>query len=172
MLPAIELAAAQVIPVEDLPEPMRDDPSTVSEFERAALDERLLVAIHGASSTPVGFALMLVIDGNAHLHELDVHPEHARKGIGAALLRDTIAWAKEREFDELTLTTFRHLAWNAPFYARHGFREFPQASLGPELRRLREEETADGLEPEKRLAMRLDLRGKSHDVAMSTRSDV
>lgn len=129
-------------------------------FERAASEKRLLVAIHNPTATLVGFALMLVVDGNGHLHELDVHPDHARQGIGAALVEATVDWTNERRFEWLTLTTFRHLAWNAPFYARHGFCEFADELLGPELLELREEEAEDGLDATKRLAMRLDVSAK------------
>jgi GNAT superfamily N-acetyltransferase len=145
------------VPLEDLPMQMRDESSSLAEFQEAADDGRLLVAVHKTSRKPVGFALLLVVDDNGHLHEIDVHPEHARQGLGALLVEAVVAWAQTNEFAWLTLTTFRHLRWNAPFYERHGFREFPNASLGPELAALREEESEAGLAYETRLAMRLDV---------------
>lgn len=55
----------------------------------------------------------------------------------------------------LTLTTFRDVPWNAPFYARLGFEMI--TTLTPELREKREEETAHGLAYDARCAMRLPL---------------
>jgi len=55
----------------------------------------------------------------------------------------------------LTLTTFRNVPWNAPFYARLGFEKM--TTLTPELRRKREEETAHGFAYETRCAMHLPL---------------
>jgi hypothetical protein len=55
----------------------------------------------------------------------------------------------------LTLTTFRDVPWNAPFYARLGFEYVTE--LTPELRQKREEETAHGLAFDSRCAMRLPL---------------
>jgi GNAT superfamily N-acetyltransferase len=156
-LPSIEAAAAQILPLEDLPTQMREDASSPAEFQKAAAEGRLLVAIYKPLRKPVGFALLLVVDDNGHLHELDVHPEHARQGLGASLVEAVVEWAQTNEFAWLTLTTFRHLRWNAPFYERHGFREFPNASLGPELVALREKESEAGFAYEKRLAMRLDV---------------
>lgn len=156
-LPGIEVAAAQVVPVEDLPVHLRDDSSPPEEFGIAADEGRLLVAVHRPSAAVVGFALMLVVDGNGHLHELDVHPDHAQRGIGAALVEAVATWAIARKFEAVTLTTFRHLKWNAPFYERHGFLEFPDVRLGPELAEMRKEEAESGLDNAKRLAMRRDV---------------
>jgi hypothetical protein len=57
----------------------------------------------------------------------------------------------------VTLSTFRHVAWNAPFYARLGFRELAEEQLGPGLRRVRADEARRGLDLSRRLVMRLDL---------------
>lgn len=57
----------------------------------------------------------------------------------------------------MTLTTFRDVPWNAPFYARAGFRELAAAELSPELAELVREEAARGLDPERRVVMRCPL---------------
>jgi GNAT superfamily N-acetyltransferase len=104
---------------------------------------------------PVGFAVAIDIDAGAHLHEMDVLPQHGRKGLGRALALRVAEWARAAGFDSLTLTTFRHIPWNGPFYARLGFREIPENDLGPELRELLAEEAKNGLDASKRMAMRL-----------------
>jgi GNAT superfamily N-acetyltransferase len=55
-----------------------------------------------------------------HLEEMDVLPEHAGQGLGAALIEAVCSWAHTRGFDAVTLSTFRDVPWNAPFYPRHG----------------------------------------------------
>jgi hypothetical protein len=54
------------------------------------------------------------------------------------------------------LTTFAHVPWNAPYYARLGFAVLTSDELGPELRATREgERWLDELQP--RVAMRRSL---------------
>ena len=48
-------------------------------------------------------------------------------------------------FFGITLITFAEVAWNAPFYERHGFRPIAEHELTPALRVLREHEAARGL---------------------------
>lgn len=81
----------------------------------------------------VGFALCGEIDGHAHLFEMDVVPEHGRRGIGSALLESVCNEAAVRGFLTMTLTTLRDVPWNAPFYAARGFAEMADAEWGPQL---------------------------------------
>ena len=81
----------------------------------------------------VGFALCGEIDGHAHLHELDVVPEHGRRGIGSALLESVCNEAAARGFSAMTLITLRDVPWNAPFYAARGFAEMPESCRGSQL---------------------------------------
>jgi len=54
----------------------------------------------------------------AEVYGCYVHPDHARTGVGTALLRDLEAAARERDLDELTL----HASLNAvAFYERQGY---------------------------------------------------
>jgi hypothetical protein len=57
----------------------------------------------------------------------------------------------------LTLTTFTHVPWNAPYYERLGFRPLPEAELTPGLVAIRQNEAAHGLDRWPRLSMRRDL---------------
>jgi hypothetical protein len=53
----------------------------------------------------------------------------------------------------LTLTTFRAVPWNMPFYVRLGFEEIPIGRLRPELADVVADEAARGLAPETRAVM-------------------
>jgi GNAT superfamily N-acetyltransferase len=81
----------------------------------------------------VGFALCSEVDGQAHLFEMDVVPEHGRRGIGSALLESVCSEAAERGFSAMTLTTLRDVPWNAPFYAERRFAELPEEEWGEQL---------------------------------------
>jgi GNAT superfamily N-acetyltransferase len=78
----------------------------------------------------VGFACVEVVDGAAHLWQLSVHPQAARRGRGTALVNAVCDWAAANGFPAVTLTTFRDVAWNGPFYAKLGFRELQELSPG------------------------------------------
>lgn len=95
---------------------------------RACAEDRLLVATD-ASDRPIGFLLM---DGD-HLAEMDVHPAHGRRGVGTTLLRAALERARRAGRPHVTLTTYRDLPWNAPFYARHGFVVVPPGDWSPAL---------------------------------------
>lgn len=77
---------------------------------------------------PVAFAYTDWLDGRLHLHQIAVHPVHVRSGIGTALMAAVMERAGSAG---VTLTTFRDVPWNGPWYARLGFVEL--TDLGPEL---------------------------------------
>ena len=66
-------------------------------------------------------------------------------------------WAREQGFTQIQLSTFRHIPWNAPFYARLGFRELADSELGPDLLAERRHEADAGLDMTKRVFMRREL---------------
>jgi hypothetical protein len=57
----------------------------------------------------------------------------------------------------MTLTTYRDVAWNAPFYRRLGYREFAPGPDRPALLALIEKEAKWGFAARPRLAMRKPL---------------
>ncbi len=106
---------------------------------------------------PVGFAVALIADGEAHLNELSVDPNHGRKGIGRRLVEVVWEWAKASGHDLITLSTFRNISWNAPFYSKLGFVEVTEESLGPEINQFRNNERNAGLDVDARIIMRKPL---------------
>ncbi|MBB5833997.1 GNAT family N-acetyltransferase [Kribbella italica] len=119
-------------------------------YQRAG---RAWVAVD-AGNRPVGFLLVKVIGGAAHIEQVTVHPDHQRQGLGRALIGAADRWAVEKLLPALTLSTFREVAWNAPYYAGLGFHELAEDDLTPELLELRAEEATIGLEPADRVFMR------------------
>ncbi|MFI7220189.1 GNAT family N-acetyltransferase [Micromonospora maritima] len=114
---------------------------------------RLRVAVD-AADRPVAFALVDLVDGAAHVQQLSVDPAYARRGIGRRLLDEVARWAAAERLPALTLTTFRSVPWNGPYYARCGFRELDASGLTPGLVGLLLAEAALGLDPADRVAMR------------------
>ena len=108
------------------------------------LDTPGILLVAGPVGDPVGFAHVEFIDGFAHLAQLSVHPDAMRQGIGSALVREAMREAWHLGYDRLSLTTYRDLPWNGPFYARIGFRE--AARPEPFERRQREHEQRLGLD--------------------------
>lgn len=154
-IPAIEIAAAALFSEADLPKNLRYKVTHISYLKEALEQGCLWVALCG--DQPVGFAAASVIDGVGYLDELDVMPDFSRQGIGTRLVSMVIDWARAEQFACLTLVTFRHLAWNAPFYEKLGFRKMDATEHGPDLADLIKEERRIGLDVAKRVAMRLDL---------------
>lgn len=167
-LPGIEDAAGELFPLEDLPEPARSTSLSLKEFESALNRELLWVVVEEEGDLPVAFLMAGVLDGCMHVVEVDVHPDHGRRGVGSRLLGHVLAVARQRGFEAVILTTFEHLTWNAPFYAKHGFQVVGADEMGEGLARVLEKERALGMR--RRIAMRKDLhRCDSVEFARSVR---
>jgi GNAT superfamily N-acetyltransferase len=150
-LPDIELAAARLL-VGHAPDSVLTETTSLETFEKARRARHLWVArtIDG----PVGFAHVEIIEpGAAHLEEIDVHPDHGRRGLGTQLVRLVCRWATDNTFQSVTLTTFRDVPWNMPFYSRLGFEVIAPARLSPALRAVVDDETRRGLDPGRRVVM-------------------
>jgi Acetyltransferase (GNAT) family/Glyoxalase/Bleomycin resistance protein/Dioxygenase superfamily len=88
---------------------------------------------------------------------MDVLPAHGRRGLGTLLLDKACAWAQAQGHPAVTLSTFRDVPWNAPFYARNGFRALQPSEWTPGMRAIRDNETEHGLRVEARVFMRREL---------------
>ena len=153
-LPGIELAAAALL-LGHAPESVLKETTAEQDFRAAQAQGRLWVALAG--DAPVGFAQVEVFGSRAaHLEEIDVHPAHGRRGLGTRLVVAVCEWAARSGYRELTLTTFRDIPWNMPFYARLGFQEVPTEQLSSDLMAVVRDETRRGLDPARRVVMRRD----------------
>ncbi len=147
----VERLAAMLFPPEDLPPAIAALDSRTA-IQRAVIERLAWVAeVHGAGV--VGFLVARTENTCLHIAEMDVLPAFCRRGIGRALLELACLQARKAGLCAVTLTTFAHLPWNAPFYARHGFHIIAEAPahLDAALR----DEAALGLH--NRVAMRRDL---------------
>lgn len=105
------------------------------------VDERTLLAqledgrlwVSEVAGTVVAYVAAEVVDGNAHVAQVSVDPTHAGRRIGQALVQHVEAWGRRSGRLATTLTTFTEVPWNAPYYARLGYRAMPAEDRGPEL---------------------------------------
>ena len=133
-----------------------DDPGSPEELMAYAEGGRAFVAL-GVDDRPLGYLLLDVVDDAAHIEQVSVHPDHARQGIGRALIERAAAWATARDLRALTLTTYLDVPWNGPYYERLGFRYLAHQEETPGLRDIRQHERAVGLDAWPRACMRRSL---------------
>ncbi|MFJ4246855.1 Predicted N-acetyltransferase YhbS [Pseudomonas helmanticensis] len=154
-LPAIERSAAELF---------RRDPSLawLADAEVPDVAQHLLAIQHKhvwvAENTEgqlAGFLRAVQIDGQLHIEELSVSQGFQGQGIGRALVTAAIEKARQQQLQAVTLTTFRDLPWNAPFYQRMGFIELPPAHTFGHLQDALQSEIAHHFPAERRCAMHL-----------------
>jgi GNAT superfamily N-acetyltransferase len=155
-LQQIERAAGRLFAEIGMPEIAADEPASVDELRNYTDDGRAWVLADGTDQ-PIGYVLVDIVDGCAHIEQVSLHPDHHRQGHGRRLIDHVADWARERGMPAVTLTTFRDVPWNTPYYERCGFRTLTEAELTPKLAEVRAHEAAHGLDPETRVCMRLEL---------------
>jgi len=134
-------------------------PPPLQLFEQARQAGRLWVSVD-ADDHPTGFVLVTLVDGAAHIEQISVHPDHQGQGLGRRMIGHVDAWAAEQGLPALTLSTFRSVPWNGPYYARLGFQELSPQELTSGLSDLLAAETAFGLDPAQRIFMRRPVAGQ------------
>ena len=152
LLPAIEIAAGRLFLATKYTAIDGIEPLPLPFFAQQQRHEHLWVAAD-EEDIPVGFAIALIIDNRAHLHELSVRPEHGRQGLGTRLVQHVLDWAQKAGLPAVTLSTFRDVPWNAPFYRKLGFVELPETEYGTGLQEIRQAEASLGLPMQDRVLM-------------------
>ncbi|MET7855843.1 GNAT family N-acetyltransferase [Streptomyces sp. NPDC005318] len=156
LLQDIERAAGEPFRTLSMSAVADDDPlplELLDDYRRAG---RAWVAVDD-DDRPVGYLIADPVDDAAHVEQVSVHPSAARRGVGSSLIDHLATWAGERQLTALTLTTFVHVPWNAPYYMRLGFRTLTEAELTDGLRKIRAEEAEHGLDRWPRVCMRREL---------------
>lgn len=152
LMPAIEASAAALF---------HNDPSLAaidfsdlwvpSELQSMIRKGHCLVAHVGDEMA--GFLVNEPFNRELHIWEMDVQPAYQQRGIGAGLIRACQIDARNAGFTAITLTTFRDVPWNAPFYQRLGFDEVTALDAHPRLASELALEADDGFPAERRCAM-------------------
>lgn len=106
----------------------------------------------------VGFLAAEGVPDALHIWEMAVRIDAQGQGVGGRLLAAAADHAGRLGLPAVTLTTFRDAPWNAPFYARHGFRILEADELGHRLEAVLSQEAAAGLPADRRCAMAMPVR--------------
>lgn len=152
VLQDIERAAGQCFRHIGMPEIADDEPLPLGELAR--YHHAGLAWVATRPTTPIAYLIADRVDGNLHVEQVSVHPDNARRGVGRSLLDHLAVHATAEGARALTLTTFTEVPWNAPYYARCGFRPMDDNGLSPGLREIRLREAAHGLDRWPRICMR------------------
>ena len=129
-----------------------DEPPSLDELRGYLASGDVWVA---GPAEPVGFLIAENVDGDLHIAQVSVHPEHAGQGIGRNLIEHAARVAASRGLPALSLTTYRDVPWNGPYYRRLGFHELTGSQITPGLRAIREHEASIGLDEWPRCCMRM-----------------
>ncbi|QIK66231.1 GNAT family N-acetyltransferase [Nocardioides sp. HDW12B] len=147
----VEVEAGQVFRTVGMTQ-VADDVPQVSDLREAAESQRLWVTQVG--SEVAGYISAEVLDGNAHVAQVSVAPAFAGRALGRAMIKFLEDWGKTAGRPATTLTTFRDVPWNGPYYLRLGYRAMRDEDIGPELARtMAHEASLPGIDASLRCAM-------------------
>jgi GNAT superfamily N-acetyltransferase len=156
MLAQIERAAAALFldtPYDFL---ANDEPLSLDFVQQRFQAGQVWVAVD-QQGIVIGFAITREVDDTIYLQEMDVDPAHGRRGLGAVLVETVCSWAKLQGYKAISLSTFRDLPWNAPFYAKLGFRILDESKLSISFQQIRRQERDSGLPISDRVMMSYEL---------------
>lgn len=136
-----------------------DEPSPLELLAARQDAGGLLVAevLAGEKPTLAGFVMFRLLEQSFYIEQIDVAPAFERQRIGATLIDAVAHRARDAGLVRLTLSTFREIPWNAPYYRRLGFVDLDDKTLDPVLAQVRREHLARGLDESARVFMARDL---------------
>jgi GNAT superfamily N-acetyltransferase len=156
LLPAIEHSAGESF--RDLPEL-----AWIADADDMSVEIHLKYVLKGTSwvaetdSLLVGFLCAEAVAQDLHVWEMAVRREWQGKGIGRQLMMAAIEHGRSRRYKSVTLTTFRGVPWNEPFYHSRGFEIIIAEELDAHLEEILRAEIHEGFPGSLRCAMRLML---------------
>ena len=128
-----------------------DEPSPPEILAARIATGGLLVAVD--ADAPIAFVMFRPVEDGLYVEQIDVLPAFAGRRIGATLLDAVAERARAGGLARLTLSTFRDVPWNAPWYRRLGFVDIADTALTPGLLDIRREHLARGLDESQRAFM-------------------
>lgn len=147
----VEIGAGQLFHSVGMPAIAAAVPA-IADLKEAVAAERVWVTTAGREV--VGYVISEVVDQNAHVAQVSVAPDHARQGLGRSMVEHVESWGRVLGCPATTLTTFRDVPWNAPYYQRLGYRMLVEHEIGPGLARIMAHEASlPGIDPGLRCAM-------------------
>lgn len=157
VLPEVERSAGVIFRGWPGLEWIADDDVQSADQHRGLIARELALVAEASGGRIVGFLNGEVAPDALHIWQIAVDRGNQGQGIGRQLIMAARQVAAERGIGALTLTTFRNVPWNEPYYRRLGFRRLPESEFGPRLRAVFEKEKQAGLPLEQRCAMMMAL---------------
>ncbi|MFI1161741.1 GNAT family N-acetyltransferase [Streptomyces sioyaensis] len=152
-LPDLQLAAGEAFRGIGMAHVADNPPLSIGHLAKYQRVGQAWVGVDHADN-PMGFVIVDMLDGCAHIEQISVHPVMAGRGLGRRLIDHVACWAVDQGLPALTLSTFRTVPWNAPYYLRLGFQEVEPSQITNGLRTVLDAEAAFGLDPSTRVCMR------------------
>jgi GNAT superfamily N-acetyltransferase len=154
LLPDIERSAGYLFrEIQGLEWIAEDHVMTVDQHLPAILAQSAWVACE--EERPIAFLSAEQTADILHISEVSVLFGAMGRGIGRKLIE--AAAARASGLSALTLTTFRDVPWNEPYYQRLGFKTLAPQHLDDWLISILADEVSAGLPGDRRCAMRLNL---------------
>ena len=130
-----------------------DDDVTSSEDHCRYIRQGTVWVAETSQGEVAGFLTAEVAGNELHIWLLAVEYAFQRKGLGRRLVSTAVAYAENNRLNAVTLTTFRDVVWNEPFYAALGFKTLAISAITPRLSEALEREIRHGMPGKKRCAM-------------------
>lgn len=134
-----------------------DDDPPATELLEAHIGNSSAWVVVDERGTAIGYALASMVDDEGHLDQVSVAEHAGRRGVGTALVDQVCTWTRAQGAGAVTLTTFRDVSFNGPYYRSLGFVDITEAQCGPDLLAIRHNEQDLGLDIAPRVAMRRQL---------------
>nr|WP_042658913.1 GNAT family N-acetyltransferase [Komagataeibacter oboediens] len=157
LLPAIEHSAGQAFRAVPELAWVADDTGMTVDAHRACIETCTCWVAVDEQERIAGFLSAQPHGHDLHILEMSVARDRQGRGLGRRLLAAAYDGARARGLSGLTLTTFRTIPWNAPFYEKVGFDQLLPAALDARLAALLREEEQAGFPAGLRCAMRRDV---------------
>lgn len=139
----IERAASELFRDTEMSSIADDAPIPDAVLQQAVEEQRLWVATE--YGTVRAYLLANLLPESLHIEQVTVHPDAARRGIGAMLIESVSNDSRAVDLGQLTLTTFHDVPWNAPYYERLGFVEVAESEWPAGIAEIAQAERNQGL---------------------------
>ena len=152
LLPPIELSSGEAFRQIAHLAWIADDAVQSVERHRDLIRQGSSWVAHSATHGIAGFLSAERRGRSLHVWQMAVHADWQKQGIGRKLIGAAVRWSFAEDIASLTLTTFRDVPWNEPFYRSCGFRVIDTDVPVP-LQKILDAEAAAGLPRDRRCAM-------------------
>lgn len=153
LLEHIERSAADIFRTVDL-DFLAEGPTMDPAILMSLANEGHLWVAANRFDQPIGFVGGDYLNGHFHIVELSVAKEFQGNGVGRALMDVMVEQVRREGYKSMTLTTYKNLPWNGPWYSRMGFFEVSALDMGRQYLEILESEAQHGLDLRNRCVMR------------------